>query len=195
MNNGFFYKIEKKYALFSLLLLLTSCFLWKEEDLSNIQVIDKGTKPLWMKDNKCNKDVLCSIGMSIKNDSSFGLRVKEAELIGRQSIITKIKAAILNAIKGESLIFEKNKSIDFEKIVEKSLSGFDLLLIKRNDIFVDEKGTIFINMRISENLFNNELNKFKVRFEKNLKNSEILYDEIEEILIAIDKLKEELCKK
>lgn len=186
---------KKKYV-FSIILLLSlsSCFLWKDDDLDSIKVIDRDSKPSWMTDNKC-KGGVCSIGISLKNDSGFGSQVKEAELIGRQNIVAKVKTNILIFLKEEASNLNISNSINFEKMVDTFINKFDLLSIKRNGIYVDDRGTLYINMQLRENALKGELDKFKVMLEKDLKFFGVSKENSKHLLVSIDKLQERLIKK
>lgn len=185
---------SKKIFVFLLSLSLTSCLLFNSDDNESLQAIDKDSKPTWLKDKNCGNS-LCSIGISPKNDSGFSSQVKEAELSGRQDIITKIKMRVLVALKDQELNLNTNKKVNFEKIFDKFSNKFDLLSIKRNGIFVDDNGTVYINMQLEKKALESELDKFKRILCKDLQNYGISDSDSKKFLSTVDKLKEELTKR
>lgn len=185
----------KKAYVFSIvfLLLLSSCFFWKNDELESLKVIDKEAKPSWMNGGKC-KDSICSIGVSPKGEFGFGFQVKEAELIGRQNIITKIRSTILISLKGEIAAVGIN-SAGFEKLLDNYTSNFDLLSIKRSGVYVDDNGAVYINMKLREGELKNTLDTFGSMLAKYLKRYKIPDENSKKMLTIIDKLYEELIRK
>ncbi len=185
---------KKKYVFpVVLLLLLSSCFFWKDDELESLKTIDKEAKPSWMKGGKCGTGI-CSIGVSPKGEFGFGFQVKEAELIGRQNIITKIKSTILTSLKGEVAAIGIN-STSFEKLLDDYTSNFDLLSIKRSGVYVDDNGAVYINMELREVDLGKALGKFRDMFVKYLKKQKVPEEDSKNLLLILDKLQGELIRK
>lgn len=186
--------LKKKYVFsIAFLLSLSSCFLWKDDELEYLKVIDKEAKPSWMKGGKCDAGI-CSIGISPKGEFGFGFQVKEAELIGRQNIIAKIKSTILVSLR-EKVTVAGISSISFEKLVDDYVSNFDLLSIKRDGVYVDDNGAVYINMKLREDGLRNVLDVFRNMFVKYLKKHRISEENSKNLLMIVDKLQEELIRK
>lgn len=189
---------RKSIYLVVILLLVTSCIFEKQD--SNIDILkaqSQKNEPAWLLNPEISKS-FSAIGKAEKSKDCFNSQVNLAENYGRNNIIKQIDKKLLSILYdsiSDIQFGDKDNSISvLETSIKEITSQFDLLTIKRNEVFLDHESNLYIRMSVTHEVVENYLKKKRSLFKKNIKNSVVSNYDKKQLEIIVETFYKKLCK-
>lgn len=189
---------RKSIYLVVILLLVTSCIFEKQD--SNIDILkaqSQKNEPAWLLNPEISKS-FSTIGKAEKSKDCFNSQVNLAENYGRNNIIKQIDKKLLSILYdsiSDIQFDDKDNSISvLETSIKEITSQFDLLTIKRNEVFLDHESNLYIRMSVNYEVVENYLKKKRSLFKKNIKNSVVSNYDKKQLEIIVETFYKKLCK-
>lgn len=188
----------KSICLIIILLSVTSCIFEKQD--SNIDILktqSTGNEPIWLSNPEISEN-FSAIGKAEKDENCFNTQVKIAENDGRSKIVRQIDEKLLLILYDSISEAQFNDKDSSTQILETSLkeiiNQFDLLIIKRNEVFLDYKSNLHIHMSVKYEVLENYLKKKRVLFKKNIRNSKVSDYDKKQLDIIVEIFYKKLCE-
>lgn len=189
---------RKSIYLVIILLLVTSCIFEKRD--SNIDILkaqSQKNEPAWLLNPEISKS-FSAIGNAKRSEDCFNTQVNLAENDGRKKIIKQIDEKLSSILYDSISDIQFNDKDDSIPVLEVSLkeitNQFDLLTIKRNEVFLDHESNLYIHMSVNYEVVENYLKKKRNLFKKNIKNSAVSDYEKKQLEIIVETFYKKLCK-